>query len=251
MKKALDNFSKQANVYKKFRPTYPEALYTQLLAHVKNTGSCWDCGTGNGQVAMVLSEYFDAVCATDLSEGQIRNAPKKTNITYGVERAEKTGFDDNTFDLITVAQALHWFDFDAFHKEVKRVAKKGAIYGAWGYGLLRIDPTLNERIDFFYKNIIGPYWNTERRHIDTAYREIPFDFEPIPFNQDLHILVEWDLQHFKGYLDSWSSVQNYLEQHPGEDPVKEFISDISPLWNVEEKKEMRFPIFSNIGRVLK
>ncbi len=251
MKKPLDVFSAQSDGYKKFRPTYPLALYDAILSHVESTDCCWDCGTGNGQVAVSLAPHFRRVYATDISEAQLALAEKKDAITYRVERGEKTTFDENTFDLITVAQALHWFDFDAFYREVVRVSKNGAVIAIWGYGLLRITEPLNRQIDRFYSEVIGPYWNAERKHIDSAYESIPFPFTEIPTPSKHVIRIEWDLAHLEGYFNSWSSVQHYRRQHSGRDPLKAFMSKLQNVWGPEEKKSVCFPIFMKMGRVFK
>ena len=104
--------------------------------------TAWDCGTGNGQVAVKLSQYFNEVYATDLSSAQIENADKK-NIFYSVENAEETLFPDNKFDLITVAQAIHWFDFENFYNEVERNLKPGGIIAVIGYDIFRINEEIN------------------------------------------------------------------------------------------------------------
>ena len=109
-----DNFSVQSDQYIKFRPTYPNELYSFLLALVESKHTAWDCGTGNGQIARELSKYFNKVYATDISGKQIKNDICRDNIFYKVECAEKTSFPENTFDLITVAQAIHWFNFKNF-----------------------------------------------------------------------------------------------------------------------------------------
>jgi len=118
MKEILDKFSKQAKTYQKYRPRYPQVLYDELLSLTSKRQSCWDCGTGNGQVAIELAKYFEQVYATDISQQQLNQATSIPNITYKVERAESTSFPAQTFDLITVGQAMHWFDFEAFNKEV-------------------------------------------------------------------------------------------------------------------------------------
>ena len=100
MKKQLDNFSRQADLYKKYRPEYPEELFLFILKHVKEENKAWDCGTGNGQVANVLSDYFKEVYATDLSEKQIQQAERVKNVYYRVQRAEERTFEENSFDLI-------------------------------------------------------------------------------------------------------------------------------------------------------
>ncbi|MEM6377589.1 MAG: class I SAM-dependent methyltransferase [Bacteroidota bacterium] len=149
MKKTIDNFSKQSGIYKKFRPEYPQALYEVLLSHAKHRDACWDCGTGNGQVAKELAKYFKQVEATDISENQIKLAEKRPNINFQVARVEATPFKENQFDLITVAQAMHWFDFKAFNAEVKRVGKSGSSICIWGYDLLRIDKKVDPIIKTF------------------------------------------------------------------------------------------------------
>ena len=164
MKSVKDKFSNQAKIYKKYRPTCPIEIYQEIIQHVKSKDSCWDCGTGNGQVAINLTKYFKTIYATDISQNQLDNAVQHENIIYKVERAERTNFLDNQFDLITIAQAIHWFDFEAFNKEVRRVSKNEGIISIWGYGLLRINPKIDQLINIFYHEIIGPYWNKERKH---------------------------------------------------------------------------------------
>ncbi|HEX6226203.1 MAG TPA: class I SAM-dependent methyltransferase, partial [Chryseolinea sp.] len=121
-----DLFSSHSKIYAAFRPTYPKALYEFIFQHVGGKNSAWDCATGNGQVAKYLSYYFDKVYATDISQQQLDQAAREENIFYSKTPAERTGFPDDQFDLITVAQALHWFDRDSFYSEALRVAKPNA-----------------------------------------------------------------------------------------------------------------------------
>lgn len=250
MKASKDKFSTQSDAYKKFRPTYPDELYEVILSTVKSRNECWDCGTGNGQVAVELSKHFKKVYATDLSQNQIDNAEKRENILYAVGTAEKTGFDDNKFDLVTVAQAAHWFHIDAFNKEVRRVCKNGGIVCVWGYGLLRINDPINKLIDEFYNDIIGPYWDPERRHIENGYNSLNFDFSELDTPKNLFIRTQWTLPEFEGYLNSWSSVQNYKELKK-ENPVTWMMDNLKKLWGENVQKEVRFPIFMKMGVVRK
>ena len=116
---AKDLFSAHSDIYAKYRPLYPNELYEFVLEHVRIKEVGLDCGTGNGQAASVLAEYFKEVHATDISEKQIKNAIQKPNLHYHVCRAEETPFADNQFDLIVSATAVHWFDFNEFFKEIK------------------------------------------------------------------------------------------------------------------------------------
>jgi len=249
MKDVKDIFSIQSSTYKKYRPTYPPELYIEILSYVEHKNECWDCGTGNGQVAVELSKFFRQVQASDISDNQIKNATRKDNINYFITRAEDTAFADDQFDLVTVGQAVHWFDFDAFNYEVKRVTKQGGLIAIWGYGLLRIDKEVDKLIDHFYTDIIASYWDKERRHIDNAYSSIKFDFEEIKTKNDLTIDTGWHLSQLEGYLNSWSSVQHYKAQNSGVNPVDELIEKIGQYWEADIKKRVQFPIFLRMGRL--
>ena len=249
MKKTIDNFSKQAAAYKKYRPTYPKDLYSDILQHVQKRDKCWDCGTGNGQVAIVLSEHFETVYASDIIQKQLNNAGSRSNIIYSQQRAEATDFKNHQFDLVTVGQAVHWFDFEAFNREVRRVSKSGGIVSIWGYGLIKIEPGVDKIIEGFYKDIVGPYWDKERKHVDDRYASIPFDFDEIEAPVDKCIRATWTLEEFEGYINTWSSVQNYLIKNGGKNPVCELIEQLKKNWDGQKTKEVRFPIFMRMGRI--
>jgi ubiquinone/menaquinone biosynthesis C-methylase UbiE len=242
-----DNFSTQAEQYAKFRPTYPDDLYQFLLSLVETKNVAWDCGTGNGQVAKELSKYFKKVYATDISEEQIKNAVRRDNIFYKVEAAEKTSFPEKSFDLITVAQAIHWFDFGLFYKEAERTIKPGGILAVIGYGLLGTDENVDKIINRFYYEIIGPYWDKERKYVDENYRTIPFPFKEIETPQ-LYNIYEWTLEQLVGYLDTWSAVQHYIKVNK-QDPVKLVYKDLKDAWMTRSTKTVRFPILLRIGKL--
>lgn len=251
MKKALDIFSKQATTYKKYRPTYPKELYNEILQFIPDRSSCWDCGTGNGQVAMVLSKYFKEVFATDISQEQLANAEKADNIEYRVERAEKTGFTENKFDLITVAQAMHWFDMEAFNNEAYRVSKNGGVIAIWGYGLLKINKEIDKHLEEFCFKTLGPFWNPERKHVDNAYNSVIFRFDQINEERTRYISTEWNLEQLEGYLNSWSSVQHFIAHAGGLNPVTGLINRLKTLWGSNLKKSVAFPLYLKVGRVVK
>lgn len=249
MKESKDKFSNQAKQYQKFRPVYPELLYSFLDSKVQSFGSAWDCGTGNGQVATELASRFKEVFATDISKKQLQEAPPMENVTYLAGRSEQTDFADNHFDLITVAQAVHWFDLDSFYKEVLRVAKPNAVIGLWGYDLLRISPELDRRIDTFYGKTLGDYWDYERTLVQDQYKSISFPFHEFEVPR-FEIVANWDYQQLLGYFNSWSAVQNFIEKN-GTNPVDELENQLNQFWNPDEVKKIRFRIFTRIGKVEK
>ncbi|GAB3889489.1 class I SAM-dependent methyltransferase [Spirosoma agri] len=243
----LDRFSGHANLYAQYRIDYPPDLYNYLLSFVTERRAAWDCATGNGQVADVLANSFDQVDATDISETQLILAAKKPNIRYQLSQAEQTPFANQTFDLITVAQALHWFTIDAFHQEVRRVAKPGAILAEWGYGLVKLGSDLDAVLLDFYRNRVGPYWDPQRVHIDTSYANLPFPFADVQHNQ-FTIHRNWTLDRFLNYLRTWSAVRQYIHENE-EDPVTDFGEQLKAHWG-EGEREIRFPVFFRLGRVM-
>ncbi|WP_333820942.1 class I SAM-dependent methyltransferase [Ohtaekwangia sp.] len=240
-----DLFSGHSKIYAAFRPDYPEAVYQHIMRHVKHKAIAWDCATGNGQVARALAHYFERVEATDISQQQLDNAYPSANIYYKVSAAEQTPFHDHQFDLITVAQALHWFDRDKFYKEVKRVGKPGGILAVWGYALLYIEPAIDDIITNFYSNTVGPFWDDARRLVEQEYKTIEFPFPEIT-TPKFSIDVTWSLEHLAGYLESWSATQKYIHKHQA-NPVSAVVESLRKHWEPAEIKTVSFPVFMRMG----
>lgn len=241
-----DLFSEQSKEYSAFRPAYPPALYDFIMNKVSDNKAVWDCGCGNGQVAKDLAERFEKVCATDISANQIANAAKKENIFYSVLPAEKTTFADTQFDLVTVGQALHWFDIPAFFKEARRVSKPTGIVAVWGYSLLNVDKPIDSVISNFYTSVIGPYWEKERKLVDDRYRTIEFPFTRIDVPR-FKFSFDWTIDELLGYLSTWSAVRKYIQQNQS-DPVEELSPDLRRLWG-NEKRKVSCPLFVRMGKV--
>ena len=242
-----DNFTARSELYKKFRPVYPDELYNFLMGLVATKNTAWDCGTGNGQLALGLAKYFKEVYATDISEKQISNAVKENNIFYKVESAERTSFPDNFFDLITVAQAIHWFNFDAFYREVKRTIKTGGVLAVTGYGLVRIDEQTDKIINKFYCEVIGCYWNKERKYVDENYQTIPFPFKEIK-TPSLINTFQWTFEQLTGYLQTWSAVQHFIKAN-NKDPVEIIYEELKNAWGNDPIKTIRFPILLRVAKL--
>jgi ubiquinone/menaquinone biosynthesis C-methylase UbiE len=242
----IDRFSGHAGLYAQFRIDYPDELYDSILKRVPNPRRAWDCATGNGQVAGALADRFEQVDATDISETQLLLAVRKPNISYQLSTAEQTPFDDHTFDLITVAQALHWFNVNAFHQEVRRVAKPNAVIAEWGYGLAQIADNLDPILLDFYRNRVGPYWDPQRKHIDAAYSTLPFPFANVE-QPTFEVRRSWTLDRFLNYLRTWSAVRQYIHENE-DDPVGMLGEVLVKDWG-EGEREIVFPVFSRIGTV--
>lgn len=241
-----DNFSTQAGQYAKFRPSYPKEMIEYIVSQVNNRELALDVATGNGQVAVLLSGYFAKVFANDISQKQLDNAAKKENITYSVSSAEKTKFDYNSFDLITVAQAIHWFDFDAFYKEVYRILKPDGVFAVMGYGLLYANAEADKILRYFYEDITGPYWDPERRYLDENYTTIPFPFKEQEVPQFVNEFT-WEFEQLTGYLETWSAVQHYIKEH-NTNPVDIIRDELKEVWEKGDRK-VYFPLLLRVGQL--
>jgi len=245
-----DNFSTQSKEYSFSRPTYPDDLFKFLSHLTLNHELVWDCATGNGQAAIELCKYFDKVIASDASENQIKNKFERKNILYKVFPAEKANIPNNLIDLITVAQGLHWFNFEKFYSEVRRVAKKGAIIAAWSYTMHRISPEIDkisDRLDFG-GDILGDYWAKEIRYVKENYQTIPFPFEELTTPQ-FSISTKWNLNQLINYLDTWSGIQKYRLEKDAE-PLILIKNEIKPYWKDDlEKKLVTWTINLKVGRI--
>ncbi len=252
-----DLFSARAACYARARPGYPAALFDYLASVAPRRGLAWDCGTGNGQAAVGLAAHFERVIATDSSAAQIAHATPHPRVAYRVAPAESADLEPKSVDLIAVAQALHWFDLDAFYANVRRAAAPGCVIAAWCYTLPRVSPALDAVCARFYRDVAGPYWAPQRRFIDERYESIHFPFnESEDQNRDRKRVgnsfacrADWNLNQYFDYLSSWSAVQQYKTAR-GRDPVDEVRADLTAAWGAEEApRSVTWPIHLRVGRI--
>ncbi|CAH2080661.1 unnamed protein product, partial [Thlaspi arvense] len=142
-----------------------------------------------------LAGIFKNVVATDTSQGQLDFAPKLPNVRYqrtppnmSTAELEQQVSDQSGVDLVTVAQAMHWFDLPSFYREV--------------------DSILNR----VYFGDSRSYWSSGRNLIVDRYRSIDFPFEPAdgcdhmgPFEFKAERLM--DLEDYLAYTRSGSAYQ--------------------------------------------
>lgn len=237
-----DHFSGVAGNYARFRPVYPEAIYDYVLSFCDKRHTAWDAGTGNGQVAVKLAGYFDKVFASDASKEQIAHATPHPKVQYGVYPAERSPLDDHSIELITVAQALHWFHFEAFWKELRRVAAQGAIFACWTYAHHRVeDSGLQQVLEAFFTEV-EDYWPPERDYVQQGYANLPIPF-PLIGEKFFPMPYSFTPDSMLSYLRTWSSVQAY-ESKKGLHPVTLHEENIRKAWQSTGKVEITaiFPL---------
>lgn len=240
-----DYFSSQSESYAKYRPLYPGELFQLIADSCSDRHLAWDCATGNGQAAVGLSVFFEKVMATDISSRQIAQARAASNIDYRLSSAEKSEFRQHSFDVILVAQALHWFDLPAFFKESRRVLKTDGLMVIVSYQLPRITPEINSLIDHLHAEILGSYWPTQRVHVDNGYRDLslPLDLLPVP---EMSMSHQWFEHEFMGYLSSWSAVNSYTQKLHS-DPLLSISSRLSQHWG-KGRRRVTWPLTIRMGK---
>jgi ubiquinone/menaquinone biosynthesis C-methylase UbiE len=242
-----DHFSQIAARYAAFRPHYPKELFTWLASLVPAKELAWDCACGNGQATVDLAAHFAKVIGTDASREQIGAAAPRANIEYRVAEAQASGLPNNSCDLVTVAQALHWLPIDAFYGEVRRVLKRGGVFAVWCYGATHVDnDTVDELVQDFHYNRIGPYWPPGRELVEEGYRTLPFPFPEIaPPNFELR--ERWTLEQLMGYFSSWSGTKRYTEAN-GKSPLPQLEAEMLALWgDPNVAREIGWPISLRVG----
>ena len=243
-----DLFSGHASDYKKFRPQYPSTLFSYLATLSEEKHLAWDVGTGNGQAALELAKYFKKVMATDPSGDQLKAAEVRENITYLECGVKNEVLVNHSVDLVTVAQAFHWFPQEPFFSEIRRVAKPSAIFAIWCYELAHINPEIDKIVQKLYGEILGPYWEKERRLVEEGYRKekVPFLEMPAP---NFSMEKEWDLEAWMGYLGTWSALRKYWKQK-NQDP-RELIPEISSAWgNLKTVRKVQWPLSLRVFKIV-
>jgi SAM-dependent methyltransferase len=243
-----DFFSGHAIAYAAARPTYPEHLFDFLAEIAPGRRRAFDCGAGNGQATLALAQRFDHVLASDPSAMQVASAPRRPGVDFIVATAERCPVGSRSMELVTVAQALHWFDIGAFFQEARRVLVPKGVLAVWCYNLLSVEPEIDRLIWRLYAETLGADWAPERRLVDDEYRSIAFPFEEVSAPA-LSIELEWSLAQLAAYLRTWSACIRYRER-VGTDPVDALVEHAQRHWGDPERaRPIRWPIHMRVGRV--
>lgn len=244
-----DHFSSRSPQYAEFRPRYPDILIDTVVRLPARRRVALDCGTGSGQAAIALARHFDRVIAVDRSNAQLEHASSHPRVDYRRAAAEESGLAARSVDLVTAAQALHWFDSGAFFREVGRVLAPGGAVAVWGYGDPIMDtPAIQRTLDELNRGTLETYWPPERDLLLAGYSTIEFPFEEVaipPFELE----VRWTLGQLAGYLRTWSATARYTAAHD-RDPVDPVVKALRGAWgNPDDTRVIRWPICLRAGRV--
>ena len=242
-----DHFSGHAANYAEARPGYPDELFEWLALQCPRRRLAWDAGCGNGQASVALAGYFGEVYATDPSEAQIARAQKHERVQYAVEGAEECSLGDHTANLVTVAQAYHWFEHGKFCEEARRVLASDGVIALWSYAESMVNADVDVVVGELHHGTLEQDWPAERRHVLDRYRDLPFPFRAIP-SPSFEMRSEWNLHQYLNYLASWSAAQRY-KKRTGEDAVSAVTAAMIEAWgDPEQVRTVEWPLLLLVGR---
>ena len=247
----IQTFSQNSDQYAKSRPQYPDELSAYLHDICVEHESAWDCATGNGQAAVSLAKHFSHVEATDVSAEQIEHALSHPKVRYSVSPAEHTPFHDQSFDLVTVATAVHWFDQPQFFREVDRVLKPNSILAIWGYSFFNVDSELDTVIRTELLNPLHDFWASGNHQVMNGYRDLVLPFDEMLDTSSFAITVDWTMDQFLAYIRTWSAVKRYMAEL-GVDPVARFEPKLKAIWSdPNQVRAVKMPIAFRASRKFK
>ena len=235
-----DHFSRVAGEYASSRPRYPDALFAWLASVAPARRLAWDAGCGSGQASTALGAHFARVVATDASAAQLAAAEPHPRVAYHNARETNPALADGSVDLVTVAQAVHWFDRPVFWAEAERVLAPDGVLAVWTYGVAEITAEVDAVIAPFYGDVLGPYWPPERSHCDTHYRDIGFPYATLP-TPAFAMSVTWSRPQLVAYLRTWSAVGQYLRRE-GVDPVLALEPALAAVWPDGVDRTVTWPL---------
>lgn len=257
--------------YAAFRPTYPstllEAISTFITAHSgSGFNTAVDVACGSGQGTFYLTQLFNRVVGIDVSKAQVENAqakckqiqiPENKSVEFHIGSSSSIPLGPSSVDLVSCAQAWHWFEPNSFYCEAARVLKPRGTLAVYGYGnVVLANEECNKLVSSFYRDLRkGGYWHKKRDHIDNKYQSVVL---PSPFNmserKDIEMHCQMTLSHLTGYISTWSGYCKFTEVNPGSKVLQELQEQIRSVLQKEGGKEeptldISFPVFLIIGHL--
>ena len=228
-------FSDKAKLYESSRPVYPQEIYAYLASLCSATGLAWDSACGNGQAAIGLVKEFERVYATDISNEQIENTKLHPQISYEVSPSEKVKLENESCDLVCVAQALHWFNYELFWPEVQRALKPGGIFSVFGYNWPSVNIEIDATVERMVYKTIESFWAPQNKLLWNHYRDLGIPFEKID-SPAFTMSMNLDLDEYFNFLHTFSATRRCMEAM-GDEFFQQAYAAVSVLWGLPEQRK--------------
>jgi SAM-dependent methyltransferase len=135
---ATERFSDRVADYVRYRPSYPAAAIDALVAEcgLASGDVAADVGAGTGLFTRLLLDRGLLVTAVEPNAGMRKAAEEqlssRTGFTSVTGTAEQTGLADASVDLVSAAQAFHWFRPRETRREFRRILRAdGSVALIW------------------------------------------------------------------------------------------------------------------------
>ena len=231
-----ESLFQRGSQYQQFRPTYPTSLFQWLADQSAGNDCALDLGCGSGQASRGLEPWFRQVVGADISHEQLLAAPASQS-HYLVSQAHRLPLADASLDLITVAQAYHWFDQAAFQAEAERTLRHGGVLALISYGVCEVEG-LEAMIRDFHDGPLAPWWPSERAQVVAGYPDASLPWPALPYPGDT-ITRDWTACDMLGYLDTWSALVQAARA--GEYPLAAFAPTLRQAWR-DGLRTVRWPL---------
>ena len=125
-------------------------------------------------------------------------------------------------------------------------AKPGGILAIWCYGLFECDPAVDRLVADFSRDVVGPWWPRERRHVEEGYRDLlpPFPALDAP---RFEMQADWEFDAVFGYLGTWSAVRRALIR-TRRNPLGLLEAPLRSAWGAGARR-VRWPLVLRVHRV--
>jgi hypothetical protein len=128
------------------------------------------------------------------------------------------------------------------------VLSPNGFIAAWCYGEVSSEPAVDDVIRHFYKDVVGPYWPPQRRHVEQGYRDLDF-----PFVETLAPRFEMAQQRtaddLAAYVGTWSATQRHITA-TGTDPLPALRQALAAAWPDAAVRRVTWPLHLRVGTLV-
>jgi ubiquinone/menaquinone biosynthesis C-methylase UbiE len=215
--KTVSNFFAHASAaarYARARPYFHPLVIERIREHLnleQPVPRALDVACGTGQSSRALQAIAERVIGTDISNAMLDYAKENPGIEFLESPAENLPLEPETFDLLTVCMAFHWFDQPRFLREAHRVLKANGwliVYDNEARAQMIGNPTFRSWADRIYVNYPAPP-RTATPMDSTFFSSHGFQLDPL---EEFENHVSFTPDELAAYMTTQSNFIAKVEQ---------------------------------------